>query len=98
MATRRPGGLIQEELTHSVIGGFFAVHRTLGFGFLEHVYAGGLEVELRKRGHRVARGFGAIIMYDGIEIGAQRLDMVVDEKLIVEIKATEKLHTDAGRQ
>lgn len=98
MAIRRAGGLIEEGLTHSVIGAFFTVHRKLGFGFLEHVYAAALEVELRNRGHRVAREYGVTILYDGVVISSQRLDMVVDAKLVVEIKATEKLHTDAGRQ
>ena len=36
---RRPGGLIEEELTRSVIGAFLDVYNTLGYGFLEHVYA-----------------------------------------------------------
>jgi GxxExxY protein len=98
MPIRRPGGLLDERLSHSVIGAFFAVHRTLGFGFLEQVYAPALELELRERGHRVAREAGVVIRYAGVEIAHQRLDMIVDEKLIVEIKATEKLHADATRQ
>jgi len=98
MAIRRPGGLIEEALTHSVIGAFFAVHRTLGFGFVEQVYAPALELELRERGHRVAREMSVVVRYAGVEIAHQRLDMVVDDKLVVEIKATEKLHKDAARQ
>jgi len=90
--------LIEERLSHSVIGAFYAVHKKLGFGFLEHVYANALEVELRARGHRVAREFQVSIYYDGVEISHQRLDMVVDERLAVETKSTERLHKDAGRQ
>ena len=52
---RRPGGLIEEELTPSVIGAFFDVYNTLGYGFLEHVYALALEREWLDRGHRVGR-------------------------------------------
>ena len=48
---RRPEGLIEEELTRSVIGAFFEVYNTLGYGFLEHVYASALERELVARGH-----------------------------------------------
>jgi GxxExxY protein len=47
--------LIEEELTHSVIGAFFAVHNELGFGFLENVYASALDIELREHGHATAR-------------------------------------------
>lgn len=98
MAIRRPGGLIHERLTYSVIGAFMKVHDELGFGFLEHVYASALELELSGRNHRVAREFGVAIRYSGVEIAHQRLDMVVDDKLVVEIKAMEKLHKDATRQ
>lgn len=98
MPIRRPGGLIEEELTSSIISAFFAVHKQLGFGFLEQVYASALEIELRDRGHDVARQLGVVVRYKGIEIAHQRLDMVVDGKVIVEIKSTEKLHRDANRQ
>jgi GxxExxY protein len=98
MVIRRPGGLIEEELSGSVIGAFFTVHRHLGYGFLEHVYAAALEIELRDRGHDVARQLGVVVRYKHIEIADQRLDMVVDHKLVVEIKSSEKLHRDAPRQ
>lgn len=98
MAIRRPSGLVDEQLTHSAIGCFFRVYNALGFGFLEHVYAAALDHELRKRGHDVVRELGIVVRYDGLEIAYQRIDMVVDGKLVVEIKATEKLHKDAARQ
>ncbi len=47
--------LVEERLTHSVIGAFFEVCNTLGYGFLEHVYVMALERELIARKHRVAR-------------------------------------------
>jgi GxxExxY protein len=90
--------LIEEELTRSVIGAFFSVHRALGFGFLEHVVAAALERELLHRGHRVDRELNVLIQYDGAEIAHQRLDMVVDDKVVIEIKSTEHLHRDAKRQ
>jgi GxxExxY protein len=97
MAQRR-GGLIEEELSSSVIGCFYDVYNTLGYGFLEHVYSLALERELLARGHRVAREFAAVIFYKGFELTSQRLDMVVDDKLVVEIKATAKLGEAAPRQ
>ena len=95
---RRRGGLIEEELTRSVIGAFYDVYNTLGYGFLEHVYALALERELLARGHRVGREVSVNIIYKGIILTSQRLDFVVDEKLIVENKSTQNLPAFAGRQ
>jgi len=92
------GELIYERLTHSVIGAFYEVYNTLGFGFLEQVYVTALERELRARGHRVGREVFVPVYYKGEQIVRQRLDMVVDEKLVVEVKSTYELHGAAPRQ
>lgn len=90
--------LIEKQLTHSVIGAFFEVYNTLGYGFLEHLYVRAMERELRTRGHRVAREVGVRVMYKEGLLGIQRLDLVVDEKLVVEAKASSDLHKAATRQ
>jgi GxxExxY protein len=90
--------LFAEALTQSVIGAFFDVYNTLNFGLLESRYSRALEWELRSRGHHVTREFGVRVSYKGIDLGLQRLDLVVDEKLVVEIKSTQDLHTAAVRQ
>jgi GxxExxY protein len=90
--------LIEEVLTNSVIGAFYEVYNTLGFGFLEHTYEMALERELLSRGHRVARQVAVMVWYKEHELGIQRVDMVVDDKLVVEIKATYELHKAANRQ
>jgi GxxExxY protein len=90
--------LFEEALTGSVIGAFYDVYNTLRFGFLEHIYSLALERELLARGHRVAREVGVRVMYKGAELGIQRLDMIVDEKLVIEVKATTELHKSALRQ
>jgi GxxExxY protein len=90
--------LIEERLTHSAIGAFFDVYNTLGFGFLELVYTIALERELVTRGHKVSREQWVPVVYKGEEICNQRLDMVVDGKLIIEIKATPDLPKTATRQ
>jgi GxxExxY protein len=92
------GELVYERLTHSVIGAFFDVYNTLGFGFLENVYVMALERELRERKHQVGREVFAPVTYKGEMIARQRLDMVVDEKLVVEVKSTYELHGAAPRQ
>jgi GxxExxY protein len=92
------GWLVEEKLTHSILGAFFEVYNALGYGFLEHIYVAALERELLARGHSVAREVGVRIMYKGEELGYQRLDMIVDGKVVVEAKSTQELHDSATRQ
>jgi GxxExxY protein len=92
------GGLIHERLTYSVIGAFFEVYNALGFGILEHVYVAALERELLARGHCVGREVSVPILYKGEALVRQRLDMIIDETLVVETKATRDLQRDASRQ
>ena len=92
MASRQRDGLIEGALTESVIASFFAVYRELGFGYRERIYALALERELIARGHRVGRDVAAVIYYRGEPLARQNLDMVVDERIVVENKSTERLH------
>jgi GxxExxY protein len=90
--------LAEERHTRSIIGAFFDVYNALGFGFLEHVYVLALERELLARGHAVTRELSVRIMYKGEELCTQRFDMVVDDRVVVETKATFDLHPSAQRQ
>jgi GxxExxY protein len=90
--------LLHSELTQSVIGAFYEVYNTFKPGLLESLYLAALERELRRRGHQVARECAVRVMYKGEPIGWQRLDMVVDDLVIVEAKATQVLHESAERQ
>jgi GxxExxY protein len=90
--------LLEERLTHSIIGAFFEVYNTLGFGFLEHVYVMALERELLERGHRVAREVSVHVSYKGHVLAVQRIDMIVDEKLVVETRSGVELPGAAQRQ
>ena len=74
--------LIEEDRTRSIIGAFFEVYNTLGFGFLESLYAAALVIELRSRGHRVEREVGVRVTYKGHVLGHQRVDLIVDGKVI----------------
>ena len=89
---------IQDEGSSGCISAFFEVYNALGFGFLEHVYTLAMERELRERGHQVRRQFGVCVMYKGEILAHQRLDMVVDDRVVVEIKSTYELHRGARRQ
>jgi GxxExxY protein len=90
--------LVEGKITEAIIGSFYEVYNTLGFGFLEHTYVMALERELIARGHRVDREVAVRIMYKGQELSNQRLDMIVDGKVIVETKSTLELHKSARRQ
>ena len=90
--------LIERRLTHSVIGAFFEVYNTLGYGFLEHLYVRAMEWELRARSHRVAREVSVRVLYKESQLGLQRLDLIVDDKLVIEVKASADLHRAASRQ
>jgi len=92
------GELTEERLTYSIIGAFFEVYNTLGFGFLEYLYVMALERELLARGHHVGREIYVPVFYKGEELGKQRLDMIVDDRIVVEIKSTAQLHPAAKRQ
>ena len=95
---KRDGGLIEEALSSSVIGAFYDVYNNLGYGFLEHVYSLAMERELLARGHKVQRELAVLVWYKGQELTWQRLDMVVDDKLVIEIKSTRDLGEAAPRQ
>ena len=82
---------LEAELVHSIVGGFFDVYNYFGYGLSERVYCGALAHELRERGHHVVRELLIDIRYKGRHVATQRLDMVIDDKIIVENKATEKL-------
>ena len=85
------GELLEAERVRSLVGGFFDVYNYYGYGLSERVYAGALEQELQDRGHVIARELLIDIRYKGRHVARQRIDMVIDERVIVEIKATEKL-------
>src|SRR6266852_773855 len=88
--------LIEKELTYSIIGAAHEVYNTLGYGFLEHIYIKALECELLARGHKVSREVRVVVMYKGEELADQRLDMIVDDKVVVEVKSTPELYKAAS--
>ncbi|GLC24900.1 GxxExxY protein [Roseisolibacter agri] len=91
-------GLRDEALTGSVIGAFYEVYNVLGFGLLEQLYGAALERELTARGHHVGREVSVAVTYKGEAIGCQRLDLLVDGRLVVEVKSTVVLAPAATRQ
>lgn len=90
--------LLEEDLTRSVIGAFFAVYNELNYGYFESIYAESLARELTRRGHKVEREVAIVIYYKGDPVGLQKIDMIVDGRLLVEIKSTHDLSKASHRQ
>ena len=67
------------------------VHRVLGNGFQEVIYQRALAIEMQKQGLAFEREMEMTIIYDGFDIGTRRVDFFVEEKVMVELKAIERL-------
>jgi GxxExxY protein len=79
------------EITRKIIGCAMKVHSTLGNGFQEVIYQRALAIEMQKQGLGFLREMEMTIFYDGIDIGTRRVDFFVEEKVMVELKALEKI-------
>lgn len=90
--------LVHQETTSSIIGAFYYAFNRLGIGFLESVYAAALTKVLRSRGHTVQREVPVDVWFEDEVIARQRIDMLVDGKVIVEMKAGDRLTTTARLQ
>jgi GxxExxY protein len=85
-----------DDASHKIIGAAIEVHRHLGPGLLENVYEQALVHELRLRGMTVQQQVSVSITYKDLTIAGQRLDLLVDPGIVVEIKAIEiikEIHT-----
>ena len=79
------------KLTEEIIGAFFTVYNTLGYGFLEKVYANALKLELERRGLKIKQEFPIVVRYLEQVVGEYYADLVVYDLVVVEIKATKTL-------
>jgi GxxExxY protein len=79
------------DLCGAIIGSAMKVHRKLGFGFLESVYNRALSNELTTAGHVVQNEIPIKVWYEGQVVGDFYADLVVDDQIIVELKAVERM-------
>jgi GxxExxY protein len=79
------------SLTHQVIDAAIEVHRVLGPGFLESIYEEALCVELSTRSLRFVRQPVVAVEYKGRPVGESRLDLLIENKIVVELKAVDAL-------
>jgi GxxExxY protein len=94
--TSRP--IIEKELSHLIVGCSFEVHNEFGFGFSESVYARSLAVALEQKGVRVLRELPVTVVFRGVEVGRHRLDLLVEDRIVVEVKSMERLPELAKKQ
>ena len=83
--------MLHKEITSEIIAAFYAVYNILGYGFLEKVYENALILELRKKGLTVKKQVPIKVKYEGQIIGEYFADLFVEDKVIVELKAVEKI-------
>jgi GxxExxY protein len=80
-----------DELTYKINGAVFEVNRVLGAGFLEKVYENALLLELRKQGLKAEGQVPISVFYGGEVVGEYAADILVEDKVILELKAVEKI-------
>ena len=81
----------KEDVTQKIIACAFKVHNTLGAGFLEKVYERAFKLELEKSGFRVERQVPLSVHYDGEIVGNYFADLLVNDEIVIELKAVETI-------
>ncbi|MGV3601350.1 MAG: GxxExxY protein [Dyadobacter fermentans] len=82
---------IKDDLTYKIIGCAMKVHAVLGNGFQEVIYQRALAIEFENQGVEFQRELEMPLFYDGIRIGSRRVDFLVENKIMVELKAVIKM-------
>ena len=90
--------MLHEEITDKILEAFYKVYNTLGYGFLERVYQKALLIELQKNGLECKEEFPIDVFYDGQIVGNYRVDIIVEDLVIIENKASERLVEENGFQ
>lgn len=84
-------GLLESALTERIIGIFYSVYNELGHGFLESVYENSFAQAMRESGIRVAQQAPIAVHFRGILVGEFKADLLVEERVIIELKAVSQL-------
>ncbi len=82
---------LHKDLTATIISCFYTVYNQLGYGFLEKVYENALKIELEKHSLSVEKQKPINVYYDQILVGEYFADLVVEGRIIIELKAAESL-------
>ncbi|WP_310594722.1 GxxExxY protein [Flavobacterium sp.] len=81
--------LLHQELTDRIIKTFYEVYNELGYGFLEKVYQNALFLELKNKGYKVEAQKKISVYYKGVEVGEYYADLIVEDLVILELKAAD---------
>ena len=85
---------LHQDLTEKIIKSFYKVYNTLNYGFLERVYENALIIELKKNNLQIQKQKPIKVYYENETVGDYITDIVVEDKVIIEIKALEKLREE----
>jgi GxxExxY protein len=83
--------VLHQDITDKVLKAFYTVNNTLGYGFLERVYENAMTIELMELGCKVIKQKSIKVYYKNREIGEYYADLIVDDMVIIELKAVEKI-------
>jgi len=84
---------LHSDLTDKILRAYYLVYNKLGYGFLESVYHNSMMIELKKLGLKCEKEKKIKVYYDGILVGNYAADIIVEDKVIIELKAISKLNS-----
>ena len=97
-ASVQPPAILEKDLSYLIVEAFYEVYNELGFGFLEALYSRAMQIALKRRGLVVEREHEILVFFQGQQIGLHRLDLLVERRVVLEIKSTERLAEASKRQ
>ncbi|MCO6449046.1 MAG: GxxExxY protein [Ignavibacterium album] len=83
--------MLHENITKKIIEAYYKVYNSLGYGFLEKVYENALKIELKRANLKVDQQKNVKVFYNEFEVGDYFADLIVEDLVIVELKAAESL-------
>ena len=90
--------LKHKELTDGILKTFYEVYKELGYGFLEKVYQNSMYIELKNKGYQVEAQNKIKVYYKGTEVGEYYADLIVENLVILELKAVDYIVKDFENQ
>jgi len=90
--------MLYQAVTEMIIGAYFRVYNSLGYGFLEKVYENAMVMELTEEGFQIGQQQCITVYYKGTVVGDYVADITVNDKIIIEMKACECLREEHSAQ
>jgi GxxExxY protein len=86
--------MLHSEITDGILKSFYKVYNSLGYGFLEKVYENALVIELLNSGYGVRQQQPITVLYENQQVGEYFADLMVNDQIIIELKAAEQLRQE----